>query len=195
VVSRTKPKEQRRADLLGAAKGLFVTKGIAATTLEDITDGAGVSKGLFYVYFRSKAEVVRALQEDFSRRFAERLVVAAGTEDDWGRKLDACVQASFDSYREWRDLHEVLFHRDEHCHDGGPETEPTHVLLVNALRNLLDDGIKAGAFEVEDPETTATLLYVAMHAFDPTMYGGRPPGDQKVIRATKELFRRTAGVR
>jgi TetR/AcrR family transcriptional regulator, transcriptional repressor for nem operon len=193
-VARTKPAEERRADLLAAARDRFVAKGIASTTLEEITDRAGVSKGLFYVYFRSKEDVVAALQEEFSRQFAERLVKAAATETDWGRKLDASVQASFDFYTEWRDLHDVLFHRAG-LPDGGEESEPSHFLLVCALRDLLEEGIAADAFEVDDPETTATLLYVAMHAFDPTMYGGRSPSDQKIIGATKQLFRRTAGVK
>ena len=57
-MARTKPAEQRRADLLAAAQNLFVTKGLGATTLEDITSGAGVSQGLFYHYFRSKEDIV-----------------------------------------------------------------------------------------------------------------------------------------
>lgn len=34
---RTKPAEERRADLVAAGQALFVAKGIAATTLEDLT--------------------------------------------------------------------------------------------------------------------------------------------------------------
>jgi TetR/AcrR family transcriptional regulator, transcriptional repressor for nem operon len=194
-MSRTKPAEQRRSDLLGAARGLFVSKGIVATTLEEITERAGVSKGLFYVYFRSKDDLVTALQEDFSRQFAERLMRAAASEPDWAKKLDACVQASFESYREWGDLHDVLFHRAEHRTNVGPHGEPSHLLIVGAMRKLLEAGVKAGAYDVNDPEATATLFYVTVHVFDPTIYGGRPPRDQNVIRATKELFRRTAGVK
>jgi TetR/AcrR family transcriptional repressor of nem operon len=193
-VPRTKPAEERRADLLAAARDRFVAKGIVSTTLEEITDRAGVSKGLFYVYFRSKEEVVAALQEEFSGQFAERLVKAAATETDWGAKLDASVQASFDFYREWRDLHDVLFHRAGNVDAALEESEPSHVPLIRALRDLIEEGIAAGAYEVDDPETTATLFYVAMHAFDPAMYCGKVPSDQKVIKATKQLFRRTAGV-
>jgi len=193
-MSRTKPAEQRRSDLLASSRRLFVEKGIAATTLEEITDGAGVSKGLFYVYFRSKDELVSALQLDFSEQFAKRLESAAGAETDWAKKLDACVQASFETYRDWRDLHDVLFHRSEHHANLGPEGRPSHMLIVDVLRDLLEVGARAQAYRVADAESTATLLYVCMHAFDPTIHGGRPPGDQKVVRATKELFRRAAGV-
>jgi TetR/AcrR family transcriptional regulator, transcriptional repressor for nem operon len=193
-MTRTKPAEERRSDLMAAAKKLFVSKGIASTTLEEITDGAGVSKGLFYVYFGSKEELVCALQENFSMHFARCLTEAAETKVDWGEKLDACAQASFEAYRDWSDLHEVLFHRSGPARETCPDREPAHFLVVRAIRELLEQGIDAGAYEIEDPETTATILYVAMHAFDRTIYGGRPPKDQDVVKATKQLFRRAAGL-
>jgi hypothetical protein len=33
-----------------------------------------------------------------------------------------------------------------------------------------------------------------MHAFCPDFHGGRPPSDAGLIRATQQLYRRTAGV-
>ncbi len=190
---RTKPADERRADLLGAGEALFVAKGVAATSLEDITNGAGVSKGLFYLYFRSKEDLVLALQEQFTTRFATRIRTAVDGQSDWTAKLDACVQEGFDCFRELHDLHEVLFRHGGH---DPSETghQPTHAVLTVVLRELLDGGVAAGAFDVGDTETTAVLLYVTMHAFDPGFHGRRPPTDDRLVRATQQLFRRTAGV-
>ena len=189
---RTKPAEERRADLLAAGEALFVTKGIAATSLEDITNGAGVSKGLFYVYFRSKEDLVGALQGRLSILFADRIRAASTAQADWGAKLDASVQASFDSHREFHDLHEVLFRHSGY--GGAVSGHPGHGVLAEALRDLLDEGVAAGAYRVEDPGTTAVLFYVLMHAFDRDLHGGHPPADEQLVRATQQLFRRTAGV-
>ena len=117
-MTRTKPAEQRRADLLAAGRTLFLAKGIAATSLDDITRRAGVSKGLFYLYFASKEDLVLALQEQFSGEVAARMATAAAVQakvgqTDWSARLDACVRAGFECYRELHDLHEVLFH---HAH-------------------------------------------------------------------------------
>jgi len=76
-VTRTKPAQQRRADLLAAGQALFLAKGIAATSLDDITQRAGVSKGLFYLYFQAKEDLVLALQEQFSHQVAARMRAAA----------------------------------------------------------------------------------------------------------------------
>ena len=120
-MTRTKPAEQRRAELLAAGRALFLAKGIAATSLDDITQRAGVSKGLFYLYFASKEDLVLALQEQFSREVAARMSAAADIQADWAARLDACVKAGFECYRELHDLHEVLFH---HGHTARPDPEP-----------------------------------------------------------------------
>jgi TetR/AcrR family transcriptional regulator, transcriptional repressor for nem operon len=191
---RTKPAGERRADLMAAGQALFVSKGIAATTLEEITDGAGVSKGLFYVYFRSKDDLVLALQDEFSVVFSERILAATATRDDFGEKLDACVDATFDAFRELNDLHEVLFRHSSHGLDHDQDHEPAHARLVRAIQGILEEGIEAGAFHVDDPETTAGLFYMTMHAFDLKAHGSNPPSDRRLVEATKQLFRRTAGV-
>ena len=191
---RTKPPGERRADLLASGQDLFVRKGIAATTLEEITDGAGVSKGLFYQYFASKDDLVRALQAQFAGQFAERMRVAVDAQTDWGAKLDASVQACFESYRDRHDLREVLFHHAGSGEDPGDD-EPATAALVAVLPEVLENGVAAGAFAVDDPGTTAVLLYGTTHAFDVTSHGQPPPTNIRLLRATQQLFRRTAGVR
>jgi AcrR family transcriptional regulator len=184
-VTRTKPAEQRRAELLAAGRALFLAKGIAATSLDDVTQRAGVSKGLFYLYFASKEDLVLALQEQFSREVAERMGAAAATQANWPARLDACVRAGFECYRELHDLHEVLFH---HAHTARPD--PSLATLV--LRDLLAAGVAAGALDVSDPEATAVLCYASMHAFDLRGHGG--PDDARLISAAQQLVRRAAGL-
>ncbi len=190
---RTKPAEERRADLLSAGRGLFVTRGIAATTLEDITSGAAVSKGLFYQYFRSKEDLVLALQQQLAGEFATRVQNAIDAQTDWPAKLDASVQACFDCYRDQQDLREVLF-RHGAPQEAESDDEPAHAALGAVLRELLEAGVAAGAFHVDDPGTTAVLLYVTTHAFDANFHGRPPPTNIRLTRAIQQLFRRAAGV-
>lgn len=58
---RTRRPDDRGAEIIQAALELFVTRGFAATKLEDVARAAGVSKGLPYVYFRSKEELFKAV--------------------------------------------------------------------------------------------------------------------------------------
>jgi AcrR family transcriptional regulator len=185
TVTRTKPAEQRRAELLEAARALFLAKGVAATSLDHITQRAGVSKGLFYLYFASKEDLVLALQEQFSGEVAARMAAAADAHSDWPARLDACVRAGFECYRELHDLHEVLFH---HAHPV--RSDPPLATLV--IRDLLAAGVAAGALDLPDPESTAVLCYASMHAFDLRGHGG--PDDARLIRAAQQLVRRAVGL-
>jgi TetR/AcrR family transcriptional regulator, transcriptional repressor for nem operon len=201
-MSRTKPPQQRRADLLAAGQAMFLAQGIAATSLEDVTASAGVSKGLFYLYFGSKEDLVFALQEQFAREFAGRILAAADRQADWGGKLDACVQAGFEYYRELHDLHEVLFHRagppasrgHEHAGPGASRGhEPAHGIVTRIIAELFAAGVAAGAFDVADPDAAAVLCHASMHAFDNGFRGSGGPDDARLMLAAQQLFRRVAG--
>ena len=57
---RQRRKEARPAELMAAALDLFVTKGFAATRLDDVAAHAGVAKGTLYLYFDSKEALFKA---------------------------------------------------------------------------------------------------------------------------------------
>ena len=184
---RTKPADERRADLLAAAEALFVSQGVPTTTTEDITRKAGVSKGLFYLYFRSKEDLLASLQERFVTAFAESVRAAADAQRDLPAKLDACVRACFDQFHAQDRLHEVLFRHPTRPPDHHPP-------LVEAIRAVLAEGVAAGAFRLDDVEATAVLLQSAMHAFDRTFRQNDRLSDERLLQATQQLARRAVGL-
>jgi TetR/AcrR family transcriptional repressor of nem operon len=194
-MTRTKPAEQRRAELLAAGQALFLAKGIAGTSLDDITQRAGVSKGLFYLYFPSKEDLVLALREQFSRELAERMRAAIeAAPGGWADRLDACVRAGFEGYRDLHDLHEVLFHHAHVTQPGAGLPGPAPAPVARVIGELLAAGTAAGAFDVPDPESTAVLCYASMHAYGDDFRGRPGPDDTRLIRAAQQLFRRAAGL-
>jgi AcrR family transcriptional regulator len=54
-------KEERPQEITEAAFAAFADKGYAATKVEDVARRAGVSKGLLYLYFRTKEELFKAV--------------------------------------------------------------------------------------------------------------------------------------
>jgi TetR/AcrR family transcriptional regulator len=69
---RTRRKEARPAELVGAALTLFVEKGFAATSVEEIAQSAGVSKGTLFLYFQSKEDLFKAVvRENISSALRE----------------------------------------------------------------------------------------------------------------------------
>jgi TetR/AcrR family transcriptional regulator len=69
---RTRRKEARPGELVAAALALFVEKGYAATSAEEIAQRAGVSKGTLFLYFESKEELFKAVvRENISSALRE----------------------------------------------------------------------------------------------------------------------------
>jgi len=62
-LSRAEKREETRARLLDAAESVFAEKGIGSSSIEDITDRAGFSRGAFYSNFDTKDALVGALLE------------------------------------------------------------------------------------------------------------------------------------
>ena len=56
-------KEQRRQDLLAAARRLIVAHGVAAVGLSDIAREVGLAKSNLYRYFASREEILLAPEE------------------------------------------------------------------------------------------------------------------------------------
>jgi AcrR family transcriptional regulator len=58
-------KEDRPEEITAAALHAFAEKGYAATRVEDVAKRAGVSKGLLYLYFKTKEDLFKAVIRSF----------------------------------------------------------------------------------------------------------------------------------
>lgn len=59
-------KEQKKKNLLEAAYQLFLEKGVAKTSVDEIVKGANVAKGTFYLYFHDKEHLLQQLAYQIS---------------------------------------------------------------------------------------------------------------------------------
>jgi AcrR family transcriptional regulator len=90
------PRDERRAQLLAAARDVFVTNGYHATVMDDIAEHAGVSKPVLYQHFPGKLELYLALLERHADELVGRVQTAIEkTHDNWQRVRNA-VGAYFD---------------------------------------------------------------------------------------------------
>jgi AcrR family transcriptional regulator len=196
---RTKPAAQRRRDLLDAGLAVFIERGVAAATLDHVTQRAGVAKGTFYLHFDSKEHLLAALQADFEQRLVERVdsrvAEAAAAGEDWAVQLDTWVDAALADYPADHALHDVLFH-----HPVLPSGEARPYLhaerdLADSLTDLIQAGIEAGAFAAADPSLTAMLLCSALHrAFDRIWHVDEHYEADRLSAAVRELFHRALQV-
>jgi AcrR family transcriptional regulator len=88
---RQRKRQQTRERLTRAAMALFLERGFAATTLDDIAAAADISRRSFFHYFASKEDVVFAWQEESTAA----LIAAVATRPASESMLAAAENAIF----------------------------------------------------------------------------------------------------
>jgi len=110
-------KEERRGDILAAAKKVFARKGYHATTIADIARTAKLSYGSIYWYFDSKDALFHALMEAEGKALRDHVTEALLTTPS-RRAPDApfraAVRATFEFFESDRALVKLLF-RDSYA--------------------------------------------------------------------------------
>ncbi len=59
--------------ILGAARKVFISKGMAGARMQDIADEAGINKALLHYYFRSKEKLFETIFKELSLQFLPRI--------------------------------------------------------------------------------------------------------------------------
>ncbi len=146
--TRQRRKSARPQELLDAALGLFVEKGLAGTRAEDVAARAGVSKGTLYLYYPSKDELFKAVVR---HHLTEVIVVG---EDLAARHTGSAAQLLHDlAFTWWRRVGDsqaagllvVMLAEAKHF----PElaqfyvdevVAPSHALVAKAIQYGIDRG-------------------------------------------------------
>jgi TetR/AcrR family transcriptional repressor of uid operon len=84
----------RRDQIIAAAAECFARAGYHATTMADIAEAAGVSKGTPYLYFPGKEALFTALYEEWDCGLAARIGAAVGRLPEPARRSPRAVLAA-----------------------------------------------------------------------------------------------------
>lgn len=146
---REQTKVLNRQAILDAAKRVFAQLGFDAATVRDIIRCTGLASGTFYNYFRSKEEVLVALQEDSVRRFRPIL----RGELEHARSLEELIRGSVRAYFEFlaeerRALGDRAALELEHPHAHTPEMQA----IFQEVRGRIEEAMAMGAAPKLDAE-------------------------------------------
>lgn len=78
---KKEPRSVHRGKIAAAASALFMEKGIAAASMDDIARAAGYSKATLYAYFENKEEIVGVLVRDSMKKLYGYIVSALEREE------------------------------------------------------------------------------------------------------------------
>ena len=168
--TRTRRPEDRAPEIARAALDLFVTKGFAATKLEDVAKAAGVSKGLPYLYFKSKEELFKAV---IVEAIGEPLMLATEFVDSFDGPTEELLRQLIGKFREFAEsplggVIKLILAEAGNFPDVARFYCSNFEVRGNELfAKVLRRGVARGEFRpIDDIEMTAIILTqpLAMHA-------------------------------
>jgi AcrR family transcriptional regulator len=106
------PRPERRAQLLSAARAVFVADGFHAASMDQIADQAGVSKPVLYQHFTSKQELYLALLEESAARLASSVRAALAATTDNSQRVTASIAAYLDFVDGPESAYRLVFESD-----------------------------------------------------------------------------------
>jgi AcrR family transcriptional regulator len=153
--------EIRRAEILSEALRIFLARGYENTSLNDLISEAGFSKGMFYHYFSSKEELLRALFDMVAEQtFAALEPALADDSLPPTRRLQKVLDRSTEIRLTQVELIRSIL---------GTTFKPQNDILFQgiarawvkrfapALAELIRDGVAKGAFDTFDPDGVAEM--------------------------------------
>ncbi len=175
-----------RERILAAAVDLFATQGYDATSVTQVVERAGLTKGGFYHHFASKDALLYEVYGDLITRQLERMDAILAQRMSPAQSLRALivdlVESTANSAQQamvfWRELHRL---GDEHTAEYRAARRRYH----DAVRKLVRTGQAAGEFsEVASADTIAFTIFGVINEL-PLWY--RPSGRKKPTQIATEI--------
>lgn len=147
--------ENQRLRLIAALTRSVSERGYAATSVERILEGAGVSRGTFYQLFGNRRECLLAAHQLAVARLTERLESACAGETSWDRSVGAAIGAAVDFAAEEPEQARLLT-IDTLAADS--EGSMQGLAAIDRFASLLGEGRRHNARAASLPETTERAL-------------------------------------
>jgi AcrR family transcriptional regulator len=158
-----------RQGLLAAGTRLFNRRGYSATSVREIVAAVGVTKPVLYHYFSSKEGLYLEIMNEFVERFEKRLEALHRQGGSAKERIVHFCDDVFSLCLERVESVRLMYSSYFGPPQGAPavDFEALYARVFNAIRRVVEQGIRAGEFRRYDPrEMTWALLGVMTVALE-----------------------------
>ena len=154
-----------RQRLLDSATDLFTQRGYAAATVREIVGAAGVTKPVLYYYFRNKEGIYLELMRQAFTRLDELIAASMGDRGSATQKLLRLCDRVYTLFMENVKLARVMYSIYYGPHQGAPffDFDAYHLKFQEAVRGLIQEGIRKGEFKRGNPEDMTWAILGAIN--------------------------------
>ena len=154
-----------RNALIAAARELFVSEGVKSVSIRRIAERAGCPTMTFYVYFKSKRELLYHIWDDVVGEARATCLRAVDPADAPRERLRAFLLAIVAYWVAHPDGYRITYVNLDVADPGGDRSSYSDTLEQSGrlweLEDLLSDGIRDGLFRPADVVEVSQALYSA----------------------------------
>ena len=154
-----KKPEERRAEMVAAASKLFAQQGFIRTSVAEIVSAVDVAKGLFYYYFTTKDDMVKAVVEGYAGFLGAQAQMIADGEGTAQEKFARLMQ-----HEAWERCFTEPMLADlclpQHAALYSDMCDRLYNHMKPALEAIIRQGLEARA---EDPESAGQIVGVGLY--------------------------------
>jgi len=180
--------EFRIQSIQDAAMRVIARKGMAAATMQDIAEEAGVAKGTIYLYFRDRDELVEKTFERAITGLRKRIDDAWNSQQEFDDKLRALLAAKFAFFREHREFFRLYM--SLRLPEGNPQQQrrqkrtcqPQYLTRIDQFSASLQEAMDRGEIRRMDPRRLALFIIQGSNALviERVMEDAPPPEAEDV---------------
>ena len=156
--------EKTRSKILKSALKVFLKNGYSKTSLSDIAENAGYTRGAVYWHFKDKSEILEVLISKFHDRFSSKQQDILESSLDAMAKINEMININLPLLyhnKEFRDFIELTWFKTEIDQHPGLLEGKTAITETfnNTITKLLREASSQGSLRKDiDPETTALTI-------------------------------------
>ncbi len=165
---REREREDRKRQILDAARSLLFEQGLQATSVNKIATNAELGVGTIYFYFESKEEIFAALQEEgielLHNKIKKRLVRVKHPQD----RLKAIARVYLDFSRENKDYFDIINYFLSSpgvlfSENLKGQIDQRGNRVISLLVSVVEAGIASRDFREVDARKFAMMFWAALH--------------------------------
>lgn len=164
---KQREREQRKIEILDAARKVFSEKGLHTATMEKIASEAELSPGTLYLYFKNKEELHTSLSIEILKRLVEEVNKVVELDISVEEKIEKFMEVFIEIYDYDSNILINLFHLQSGetlmnlSEDVLKEIKTYSTLSHRAIVGVIRQGIEKGIFIDEHPVALADILWAS----------------------------------
>jgi len=164
VIDQITSPDKVRRKIIDAASILYARKGFNATSIDEISEMAGVSLPVTHRYIKNKSEIMGMIMEDVLKMFQENLMMMIKGIDDPEEKLAIAVNIYFKVIDQQSEKALLIYQKSNSL----DKATKSHIMelevdISTTFAQIIQEGIDYGIFKRVDVDLMAYDIIIIAH--------------------------------